>query len=812
MRETTESPVRPLGSLVGSLHVAACAIFLCLGSIIADSAAADSSNHRIGIVIGNGSYEFLPSLENPHHDAASIADLLEDAGFNVLVREDLSRSGFEEFLKEVAMNLTKGSEVLFYYSGHGFQIGANNFMVPTDSNIKSRYDVPFETVSLDSWIDVIGSKAGVKVFVVDSCRENPFSGRAVVVGHNSRTAVVSEGFSFQSAPINSLISFSTSPGAVAYDGDGTSKNSPFTYAFVEEARAIPDGELVTVFSNVRRSVFKRTAGLQIPWENSSLIQPVFLYADSRKAKGVPKRGASNSTDALEPDADYVPALKTIELDTDWSRRIVLGPKISGAMINKAGDYQVESVPRQGTLYRLIQTRTLAFAGATGSLVPLHKGDLIPADALKSLEYHPGHLQKTDDEDSVAEAQRDELIISSSAAKFDIRISLAINPCDVEAGGILDAQGTGIEVLPEEIDPDRALSACRSAVLASPDVARFHYQLGRAYFSLSEFDEARISFEKARALGHVRATTALATLSVLQQTITGGVTEPIATPEQLAQFQIAIDEGDPLAAYAKGRQLLRHGPTERQKAAGYALLLSAFDAGYVEALNELGFHHLQDRDVVGHDPQRAVRYFEEAAKRGSSRGFNNLGLVFANGRGGIAKDYSKAIANFKEAARLKHPTAPTHLGRLYDGAKGFEPDYEASVKWYALGLSRGDPWGGANGAWVILNKSPSGYTAVDAAVMAAKATALANPKAAQQAQKLLLALDERVLDAASQSLLREMGHATLQTDGAFGPQSEAALAQALSENKDLVMGDTAIDRLQSIAVVYFRTSRFRVDTF
>ena len=80
------------------------------------------------------------------------------------------------------------------------------------------------------------------------------------------------------APINSLLAFSTSPGTVAYDGTGA--NSPFTQALIETATANPDKPVGQIFEDVRRIVFERTGGKQVPWESSTLVQPaVFRLPD-----------------------------------------------------------------------------------------------------------------------------------------------------------------------------------------------------------------------------------------------------------------------------------------------------------------------------------------------------------------------------------------------------------------------------------------------------------------------------------------------------------------------------------------------------
>lgn len=754
-------------------------------------AQQENDRKRYAVVIGNQDYVSLPDLDNPHADAKIMADILDDAGFLVFEEYDVTRTGFEILMKQVSQDIDVGSEVIFYFAGHGFQIGPSNFLVPTDAEITTKYDVPFQTVALDSWIDIIAAKADVQVFVLDSCRENPFAGTEVAEGAFSQRENIGNGFAFQSAPINSLISYSTSPGAVAYDGSG--ENSPFTKALVDTVREMPDAEIVNIFSAVRRSVFEETTGLQVPWESSSLIAPLY-----------PFRGQSKSSSPQIAVTSGAKLPESLEVSSGWKKQIELGNDLS-ELASLDATFVLKNTPNYGALFFSDQVR--GHQSVATSL--LKAGDTLSADVLKNLQYHP-FLSRSKDLDATAE-RSDSIVLASGDNLVTVNLSMPVDACDTEAGGVLDAQGVGIEVLPEDIDPDTALQACLDAVERSPDEARFHYQLGRAYWANSAYEKAEAAFRHSLEMGHIRSNTALGTMELQRSNRTGGFLEPVANEAVHALYDEGVRLGDPLAWYSKGRQLLRHSETPRSKAIGYDLLLKAFDAGYIQALNEVGFHHLTE-DTLGYDPERAIKYFEEAAARGSAFGHNNLGLVYSKGWGGIPKDYTRAISHFEAASDKGHSVAATHLGRIYDGAENFAPQYAKAVEWYDLGLSRGDPWGGANGAWIILNKRSAGLTPVDAAVRAGKASALGNPDAAKQASKLLAGLDMSTLDAAAQTLLVEMGHLSPPVDGVFGENSRRALIDAIAPYPDLSVAQDPAQRLTNVAKAYFKKARFRIDTF
>ena len=137
-------------------------------------------------------------------------------------------------LQRILFEIDKDSEVVFYFAGHGVQIAGANYLIPTDAAFDDAYDLPFEAVSLTTIVNVLGARARTQIVILDSCRSNPFAGALVLADITRTPSEPRDGFNVLTAPVNSLLAFSTSPGANAYDG--TDGNSPFTAALVEEAR------------------------------------------------------------------------------------------------------------------------------------------------------------------------------------------------------------------------------------------------------------------------------------------------------------------------------------------------------------------------------------------------------------------------------------------------------------------------------------------------------------------------------------------------------------------------------------------------
>jgi uncharacterized caspase-like protein len=53
--------------------------------------AAEAATERVALIIGNGAYQSESPLANPSNDAADVAALLRNLGFEVIEGRDLSK-------------------------------------------------------------------------------------------------------------------------------------------------------------------------------------------------------------------------------------------------------------------------------------------------------------------------------------------------------------------------------------------------------------------------------------------------------------------------------------------------------------------------------------------------------------------------------------------------------------------------------------------------------------------------------------------------------------------------------------------------
>ncbi len=761
---------------------------------------------KYAIVIGNQSYAHAPRLPNAWNDALDVADLLAGQGYDVTLLKDASKRDFEGLMQRILCDVDRNTEVLFYYAGHGVQIGSENYLIPTDAALDEVDDLPFETVSVGSLVSIVGARARLQIVILDSCRNNPFAGIKLQDSLGADVREVETGFASLAAPVNSYVVFSTSPGEVALDGAG--ENSPFANAFLQAASlgSIP---VTDVFKDVRRTVFVETKGVQVPWDSSTMVEEATIAATGTDTEvAVPETGEGGSVarglTLFASSAEFLPLdtqLPTpdIRIAAALAPAVPIGATLAAELsLAPADSLSLAEPPRGGRLVLLDDQ-----GNQSAPLFPLGAADL---DRL-AFAYVNGPVVMAG-QDPVLKAQ---FKLDLNGTPKLIQVDLTPDPCDLAAADHLDPEGVGFARFANEIEPEAAVLACQAAVARDPQNARFHYQLGRALAALRRYDDARAEWDTARQMGHSRASYAIGNAIVNEARETGGSAIEAAPEEALAYYREGVELGDPYAFYALGRQMVRFGKTGQDRLRGYDLLMRALEVGHTYAMNELGYFYLDEKSEY-YDPTRGLRYLNESAARGDIYGYNNLGLVYMNGLGGQKKDAKLALEWFTKAADGGHPNAPGNIGTLIaTGALGKEADLGKAVEWFDKGLERGDANAGAYAAYLILTEGAGGLSPADAAWRAGRAAALRDQKSVERARKVLDALSAEAVDEASQRLLQALG-ADVTPDGAFGEGSKTAYATIAGQHGDTSLETDAVERLIDIARIHWSTTPFRVDLY
>ena len=204
---------------------------------------------RRALVVGNETYKNVPVLENAAEDARAMAVALTGLGYEVDTHIDLTERGFKRALREFRADLNGGEEVLFFFAGHGVQLGNSNFLLPTDLGSDSAEQVKDESIELQKVLnDLADQKTKFALAVIDACRDNPFK-------QNGR-AIGGRGLAPTTAATGQMVMFSAGAGQQALDklsDQDKGKNGLFTRVFLEEMKR-PGVSVDRVLRNVRQRV------------------------------------------------------------------------------------------------------------------------------------------------------------------------------------------------------------------------------------------------------------------------------------------------------------------------------------------------------------------------------------------------------------------------------------------------------------------------------------------------------------------------------------------------------------------------------
>ncbi len=220
---------------------------------------------RVALVIGNGAYQNPGArLINPPNDARVVSAELEKLGFRVNLVVDKTREEMSEaislFVDRMQSSDVNADTGLVFYAGHGVQIDGENYLLPTNVSARNVVSLIDSSLPLNNLIRQLERTKKAGLIFLDCCRNNPFP---------AATRSLGGGLAKIDAPAGTFIAFSTAPGAVALDGEDT-PNSPFTSSLITHLPAAGIN-ISQMMIRVRRDVFEKSKGQQMPWDSSSLL-------------------------------------------------------------------------------------------------------------------------------------------------------------------------------------------------------------------------------------------------------------------------------------------------------------------------------------------------------------------------------------------------------------------------------------------------------------------------------------------------------------------------------------------------------------
>jgi uncharacterized caspase-like protein len=181
----------------------------------------------VALVIGNAAYQSTQLLANPRNDASDVADALKRVSFEVVLERDLDKRGMERAIAQFARDARDADAALFYCAGHGLQHRGLNYLVPTDARLEDEFSLNFEMTRLEDVLISLGQARGIKILVLDACRNNPLLERLARVA-TTRDFVPARGLARLDATRGMVVAYATQADQLAVDGTG--RNSPFSRA------------------------------------------------------------------------------------------------------------------------------------------------------------------------------------------------------------------------------------------------------------------------------------------------------------------------------------------------------------------------------------------------------------------------------------------------------------------------------------------------------------------------------------------------------------------------------------------------------
>ncbi len=218
---------------------------------------------RLALVIGNRQYPAGNDLPSIHKNARDLRRALQGRGFAVTMLLDAdvqaARQAVDSFAQQ-AQAAPADATVLFYFSGHGAQIDAENLLVGAGVNVAPTAPLePLIKGSLALRGDVLAKlpqrQTGLTMAVIDTCRTDVVA----------KPGGGSEGLNQAEAPPGCLIAFSTGAGTPAIAPNVETLSTFYTAALVHLLDTASDElSFSELFKLVKIEVRQTMTGHSIP--------------------------------------------------------------------------------------------------------------------------------------------------------------------------------------------------------------------------------------------------------------------------------------------------------------------------------------------------------------------------------------------------------------------------------------------------------------------------------------------------------------------------------------------------------------------
>jgi TPR repeat protein len=628
-----------------------------LGTLVAWIAlmglSAQAETRFEAAVIGNSAYP-VARLPNATRDAALVAETLAQAGFNVRTYFDLSAADFPKVLDEVNAQFDGADFTIFYYAGHAFQRNGQNELLAIDVEQLTRSVIEEKTITLREVLERTAPSGldsnQLRLIIIDACRNDPFS---------AIDSAIQPGILFEeSGDGQTLISYATSAGQVAYDGPITGYG-PYALAF---SRALDGGKGIRVsdaLRAVRRDVRITTDGRQIPWVvGSTESDPVLgraLIVDA-DLPVVP----DEATDLGDLVWTFVRPDLTVETYEAFIRTFPQSPHVE---IASQRVREIRAAREEGTREVLGDTPSVS----RETLQEVEKAnDLAEVQAAYEPETNiPAELFR---------------IWPDALPQTEGGMASVVTQCDLLASDPADPQAVAPPTRDGLVNVREAGKACGFALAADPENPRLQFLFGRVLQLIGLHNQARFYYTKAATQNYSAALTNLGFMAIQ------GIGQDVDYFSAARYYRLAAGLGNLRARTNIGTMFVKGQGVPELPEEGVLWYRLAAGMGWPNAQNALGDSYRLGRGVP-EDLRAAAALYMLAAENGQRDAMNNLGRLYLEGQG-VEKDPALGKLWLERAIEAGDRFAPRHLA-LELIKTGTAPSADEVIRLFELSADRGE---------------------------------------------------------------------------------------------------------------------------
>lgn len=154
------------------------------------------------------------------------------------------------------------------------------------------------------------------------------------------------------------------------------------------------------------------------------------------------------------------------------------------------------------------------------------------------------------------------------------------------------------------------------------------------------------------------------------------------------FERSHEQGNAFGAYNLASLYATGNGVERDCRKALEILHAPAESGNAIAQVNLAALYADGSSCAERDLDKAIHWYNEAAKQEDPLAMHSLGAMHALGEG-LEQDYAKAVVWYSRAAEKGYVKSQSMLGFMYQYGQGVTPDRDKAVHWYRLAAAQGD---------------------------------------------------------------------------------------------------------------------------